>query len=1285
MKQIIIAISLLLCILPLCAGFDVVESNETEIILDFHLNTYDIVEDQDFCSIRMEQAGYPETPGAPSLPSFEFKVGIPPSGNAIAKILLDRQEQVTLNKRIKPVPFPESIDGMSHYRYEIDEELYTAPRESIMRNAGVHTFREHPHIPFIIHPFVYDGNNSLNILTYARIKIQIQGNTNNKAAPRNDLMAELFLDQLINKGEAKYWLAPQRSNVNYAEFSKSPWWAKIETDKMGMFRITPSQLSGFSVEDIDPRSFRLFATSGKLMNQNYLTAGEAFTEIPIQVVGEEDGSFDANDYIVFFGSDRTGYENNDALQATDQAIYHNPYSHNGIYWLTHAGSFDGDPLRIRMEDSVEHTEQDSVNTQLYTIHLEEEKHRRSTTGYLWYMSRMFGSSTLDYSFNVNLPDLDTQSFHHLEFRIKPEDASALATHRFSVLINGQIFADNGSVFSWTGNSHYDFSMHTDLFVPGNNQITLRVVRYNTDNLFLDYIRINYTRKLEKGNSQYVVNDQTPYSASSIKYSFRGSMTNLNVYCTSSFSEVSKIEIEPQADGFYFVSRGSENTKFFVCQANELYNPVTVNIFEPTDLSAIEGPIESVIITPPGFMDKAQELANMYLQNWNMKTKVVLQSDIFNQFNGGYPDPMAIKQYLRYLYYNLPEPKIRSLTLLGMGTIDWRNFSGSAASKNHIMIFQHSSNDITSDDYFGMLTNLNHPEIAIGRYPVSNLTELNTMMDNFRRYTQTPKPGLWKNSLLLLADDNVNGTNTMDWQHTRDMQALSNMINPAVFTHKIFAADYDTDEFLNKPRVRDAMFEEINAGKVIWYYIGHGSFDTLSMQNYYTGSTDMGMFKNPDMLPLFVAASCDVSSFDHWAYESLGQKSVLLKNAGAIASVASTRKSFPDPNHGLMSFFIPNLTNSHLPLGAALTKAKTSYTASTNNDAMYIVLGDPNIYTCPPEHSNLILPLVEENIDQTYFSRQTARFSGSFKEMGLAGEAEVIATDSERTYSLGGNTVSQNGNQIFRGKVSVIDSQFDAGMLIPDDIMSGDTGTVLSYLWDENQKEGYISYYHPLRLSDEVLQDTPENDGPPKIEISLGSYDFRPGDKVGTSPVLYARISDDNGINVTGSAGHNILLVLDNSLQPTSVTSYFSYDTDSFTKGTLVYQLPKLSEGNHTIQLIAFDNYNLPEVASTHFIAKESGSISLENFLIYPNPMNKEGYITFIISQSADVTLDVFSISGRRLRRIETIATQGFNKIFFDGKDEFGDNLANNTYFIRIKAKTLDGNSIEKRERLVIYK
>lgn len=186
-------------------------------------------------------------------------------------------------------------------------------------------------------------------------------------------------------------------------------------------------------------------------------------------------------------------------------------------------------------------------------------------------------------------------------------------------------------------------------------------------------------------------------------------------------------------------------------------------------------------------------------------------------------------------------------------------------------------------------------------------------------------------------------------------------------------------------------------------------------------------------------------------------------------------------------------------------------------------------------------------------------------------------------------------------------------------------------------------------------------------------------------MLYAKISDDNGINLTSTAGHNILLVIDNSLNPISVTQYFEYDTDSYTHGTLIYQLPKLSEGPHSVQIIAFDNQNLPQVAEAHFVAKQSGPISMENLLIYPNPVKNEAHITFIISEASDITLDLFTMSGKRIRRIKSFVQPGFNQIPFDGRDEFGARLANNTYFIRVRAKTQDGKSIEKRERLVIYK
>jgi hypothetical protein len=162
-------------------------------------------------------------------------------------------------------------------------------------------------------------------------------------------------------------------------------------------------------------------------------------------------------------------------------------------------------------------------------------------------------------------------------------------------------------------------------------------------------------------------------------------------------------------------------------------------------------------------------------------------------------------------------------------------------------------------------------------------------------------------------------------------------------------------------------------------------------------------------------------------------------------------------------------------------------------------------------------------------------------------------------------------------------------------------------------------------------------------------------------------------------------VIDNSLQPIPITEYFSYDRDSYTSGTIGYPLSDLSEGMHTVQIIAFDNFNLPAVESTSFIARKSAAISLENLLVYPNPIKSEGYFTFIISESAEITLDVFTMSGRRIRRIQTQVQPGFQTIDFDGRDELGAKLANNTYFIRVRAKNADGKTVEKRERMVIYK
>jgi len=143
-----------------------------------------------------------------------------------------------------------------------------------------------------------------------------------------------------------------------------------------------------------------------------------------------------------------------------------------------------------------------------------------------------------------------------------------------------------------------------------------------------------------------------------------------------------------------------------------------------------------------------------------------------------------------------------------------------------------------------------------------------------------------------------------------------------------------------------MLAAVNEGRLVWYYIGPGSFDSLGSEDYFNGATDMGRFSNHDHLPFFIAASCKVSQFDHWGFESLGQKLVMLDNLGAIASLSATRLSSPYSNAPLMEKVLDNLANKRNYLGYSIMAAKLA-NQSDDNDHYYVLLGDPTLRVIPP--------------------------------------------------------------------------------------------------------------------------------------------------------------------------------------------------------------------------------------------------------------------------------------------------------------------------------------------------
>ncbi|MDD4310343.1 MAG: C25 family cysteine peptidase [Candidatus Cloacimonetes bacterium] len=1162
----------------LCGKVTLLSTRGTELIAEFTLDDWQVVPDGDFSRIIAEGMDYRTTPGAPLLPYDEFKVGLPPSGGFTFHVLESTKSSVTLPSRLIPAPLVTMKDGLSNFQYIADESKYHSTDTELISVLSTDTFRGYSFAIFQVNPFSYNGKSELQVITKAIVRIELSGDLNYRSGELSDTATDIFARQLLNETQALSWRSQPRNQVNFAPFANSDWWLRIETNREGIYRLNPSQISALPLQDIDPRLFRLFSTSGKVISDTVNQLGPEFREVPILVAGEEDGSFDSGDYILFYGRSRDGYDQNAAV--ISDGIYNNPYSQNQVFWLTFGQNFKGDPKRIMLHNANTSFTK-FISSTPAVKHVESEVQRRDDIGFTWYGSRFFGNTTADYVMQTELSEVDVNGAQNLTFRVCKEDVADQTQNTIQVEVNGTLLVANAATgsynFSWYGTNPYTFNRDVTGFVNGTNTIKIRVLRSTTNNIFFDWYRISYMQNLAKGNAQKTFNHPTSNFTAAYKFSLTGSFDNMLIM---QVNDIYNVQLHPLQDSA-FVGTGTSSTRYFLLTAAETFAPASIQLVEPKDLTADTSQMDNVIICSPDFLDSAQALAEKYWDLYRVRSRVILQDDIFTQFNGGHPDPAAIRQAMRYFYYSLPAPKLSSLTLMGLGTSDWRNYSGGSAAKNHIIVWQQSTT--VSDDYFGMISSSYYPELAIGRYPVKNQNELNVMLQNLSNYTDNPTPGWWRNSMVFLGDDLNNGNATYEYIHTQQTEEVGNLVNPSILPDKIFAMEYEYDEFQNKPKARDDFFAAINEGRLLSCYIGHGSYDKLGAEDYLNGATDMNRFTNSGKLTFFIASSCKVSHFDYWGFESLGQKVVLLNDRGAIASYAATRISYPDNNQPMLKFLIQSLANGRNPLGYAVMDAKIRYTGNNINDATYILMGDPVLRVVTPVRDST-MQVTGQGSFGVFSARETVQIEGSFLAPQMSGETQIKAFGSKSSYSLGPlTTVSHRGRQLYLGSADVEGSAYDSGFVVPDDVSSGNTGLVVSYFWDEAAKKDYTNYLAPVRFSDTAL--SVDNPDAPDIKIFLGSYDFRSGDTVSTSTSLYARISDSNGINITGAPGHNILLVIDNSLQPISITPYFSYDKGSYTSGSLVYPLPNLSEGSHTVKVIAFDNFNLPAVASVSFEAK----------------------------------------------------------------------------------------------------
>jgi hypothetical protein len=206
---------------------------------------------------------------------------------------------------------------------------------------------------------------------------------------------------------------------------------------------------------------------------------------------------------------------------------------------------------------------------------------------------------------------------------------------------------------------------------------------------------------------------------------------------------------------------------------------------------------------------------------------------------------------------------------------------------------------------------------------------------------------------------------------------------------------------------------------------------------------------------------------------------------------------------------------------------------------------------------------------------------------------------------------------------------------------------------------------------------------PTVAVSFEGYEhFLDGDQIFTDhPPVLITLEDPTGINLRQFPQFARLEAEIDGRERIDLIDDFSYESGSFTRGR-VRRVLSLGAGEHTLEVKAYDNVGNRGSARVRFTVVLPGvALDLVDryVAVYPNPFTQRADFLYRLTQDADVTLRLFTITGRPIRALRDAGKAGDNVLPWDGTDERGSPLANGTYLYKLEAERHEGDEVQKDE------
>lgn len=1084
-------------------------------------------------------------------------------------------------------------------------------------------------------------------------------------------------------------------------------------------------------DQIDPRTVKILGNGGGMLpEKNNAPRLDDVVENAITFVGGEDGKFDPQDFILFYGigPDKTYYD------AANRELYRpkNIYSDRSFYFIKIS---QGNGVRITNKTNILATNY-TTNSFSELVRIEDDKfnllHYNRTnsstgSGKLW-VGDIFNEAARTRTYSAVVPNVVRTEGGSL--RANYATASELDS-RFSLQVAGLNF-ETIVPFSRPNSTEDRYGSMSSLFTtfnPTSDTLQFNVTYFpqSGGEGWLDFIQVNLRRNLMLGNQPLMFRDirslnyinTTFQLANASQGWYIWDVTNPQNTLNQEFTLINGNQIS-------FGSPTASNLREFVAfrQEFEFLKPEAQGKIANQNLHAFDN-LDFLIVYHKNFETAAKRLANHRKTFNNMNVEAVDASQIYNEFSSGATDLTAIRDMARMLHER--SARFKFLLLVGDGTFDARNIIpvGQLQASNFIPAYEtdeslYSLDAFPSDDYFGLLSpteggnigfavgNAGDLDIAVGRFPCKTAEEAENIVNKIIRYDTNPVMlGDWRNRGVFMGDDGDGNI------HTNDADAIASKVaqnHPTLNIDKLYIDAYTRQVSAGGARVPDlntSLYNNQFSGMLTLCYLGHGGAKGLAQERILM-KEDLESWSNENNPPLLVTATCSFAPYDNPKEVSAGEAALLNAQGGAIALYATTRAVFASANRVLTELVFDTIfhksQNQAQTIGEIFMEAKNK-SGTGDNGQKFTLLGDPAMRLALPRHQIAVTSINAKATD-TIRALQRVTIEGIIKgDNGLIlntfngkifptvfDKPVILRTMGQSSGSYPKDFIVQR-NIIFKGSATVQNGRWQFTFVVPRDInYDFGNGKISLYAHNNNSLDATGSFENfviggtATNVSDNL---------PPKVEVFMNDDKFVYGGLTNESPTLFAKISDDNGINVSGiSVGHDLTGNLNESRNNIILNNFYEAATDDHTRGTVRYPLSKLAAGEYTMRIKAWDVANNASEGMTRFVVAESGQAALSRVINYPNPFSTKTQFQFdhnLVNQNIQIQVQIYTVAGRLVKTIdETVLASGYrvSNLTWDGRDEFGNELARGVYIYKIKIRALNASASEAEsqfEKLVIIK